>query len=427
MRLRSFAIMPGGLLLLALLGWGSLRFHQTGAKPAAQALGIPVTAVKRGDITFTVSARGELQGGNSEMLTAPMTGGNDMIITYLRNPGEVVNAGDVVVKFDTTEQGFRLKEAEADVAEAEQQVVQAQAESAAKEEETSYLLLQAKSDLVLAELEARRNPLLAAIVARQNTLALEAAKDRLRQIEHDLASRKATTEAGVAIQEAARNKAKVKAETARKNIESMTLKAKTKGYVALQQNTNGNFFFGMQVPILQLGDTVRAGMAVAQIPDLKNWETTARIGELDRGHLAIGQKVEIAVVALPGRKFTGKVKDLGSTTGPPWDRHFDSKITLEDPTPELRPGMSARIVVTTEQMKSVLWVPFQAVYESDGRTFVYKHAHNGFTPQDIKLVRRSDSQVVIAGLLEGELIAMANPSQQNKKRDAGNALKAIQR
>ena len=143
---------------------------------------VPTTSVKRGDLTLTVTARGELLGGHSEMLTAPMTGGSDMVITMLRTPGEVVNPGDVVAQLDTTEQGFKLKEAEADLAEAEQQVAQAQAESDAKEEEDRYALLQAKADLRLAELEARRNELLAAIVARQNELAVEAGRDRLRQL-----------------------------------------------------------------------------------------------------------------------------------------------------------------------------------------------------------------------------------------------------
>jgi len=32
-------------------------------------------------------------------------------------------------------------------------------------------------------------------------------------------------------------------------------------------------------------------MAIAEIPDLHNWAITATIGELDRGHLALGQKV----------------------------------------------------------------------------------------------------------------------------------------
>src|SRR5260370_17098489 len=186
----------GILGILGLPGCGVSGYSKasTGAPPS----GIPSTTVKRGDVTFTVTARGELQGGKTETLTAPMTGGNDMILTYLREPGEVVKEGDRVAEFDTTEQSFKLKEAEADLAEAEQQVLQAQADSKTKEEESRYLLLQAKADLRQAELEARRNPLIATISARQNDLAVEAARDHLRQVEHDLANEQAAKAAAIA-------------------------------------------------------------------------------------------------------------------------------------------------------------------------------------------------------------------------------------
>src|SRR5258708_26652021 len=126
------------------------------------------------------------------MRTAPMTGGNDLSVTSLRERVEEVNEGETVAEFDTTEQSFKLKEAEADLAEAEQQVVQAQADSKAKEEESRYLLLQAKADLRQAELEARRNPLIATITARQNDLAVEAARDHLRQGEPTITNQQAT-------------------------------------------------------------------------------------------------------------------------------------------------------------------------------------------------------------------------------------------
>jgi len=414
-------------LLLVLIGGGVYRsVARTLATTNMGGPEVPYTKVKRGDVTLTVNAKGELQGGNSEMLTAPMTGENQISITSIRAPGEVVNAGDVVVQFDTTEQGFRLKEAEADLAEAEQQVAQAKADSEAKEEEDRYALVAAKAAVRLAELEARRNELVSAIVARQNELALGSTRDRLAQIEQDLANRKATSEAGILIQEANRNKAKVKAEVARKNIENMTLRAKSSGYVAVQQNTNGNLMFGMRLPLLHVGDTVRAGMAVVQIPDLHNWEMTSRIGELDRGHLAAGQKTEIEVIALSGKRFTGKVKDFGGVAGPPWDRYFDCKIAIDNPSPELRPGMSGKIVITTDVLKNVLWAPAQALFESDGRTFVYVHNADGYIPHDVKLVQRSESRVVIEGVKEGVTIALASPDQQTKKADdKGGALKAI--
>ncbi len=425
MKLRSLLVIPAGAAPLALIGWGAYSFYRVTSAPA-DAPTVPTTAVKRGDVTFTVSAKGDLQGGNTEMLTAPMTGGREMVITMLRKPGELVQAGDTVAEFDTTEQEFQLREAEADVAEAEQQLARAQAESLAKAEEARYALLQAESELRLAELEARRNPLVATIVARQNTLAVDAARDRVNQVREDLASRQATTEAGVAIQEAALQKAKVRADTARRNIQSMTLKARSDGYVSVQQNTNTDTFMsGMQFPIFQVGDMARAGMAVAQIPDMHNWEVTARIGELDRGHLAVGQKATVTVIALPGKTLTGRIRNIGGTAGPPWDRNFECRIGLENPSPELRPGMSARVVVTTERIQNALWIPSQALFESGERKYVYVQQDGGFVPFDVRLVRRSESQAVIAGLTEGRHVALAAPDQQSKKSGPAGAMQAI--
>jgi hypothetical protein len=222
----------------------------------------------------------------------------------------------------------------------------------------------------------------------------------------------------------------VKAETARQNIENMVLKAKSSGYVNVMQNTNCNFcMYGMLFPALQLGDTVSAGMVVAQIPDLKNWEVTASIGELDRGHLSVGQKVQVAIVALPGKSLNGTIKEIGGTVGAFWNRHFDCKITLEAVSPGMRPGMSSNIVITTGTLPNSLWVPSQALFESDGRTYVYLQTPSGFVPRDVKMVRRSESQVVLTGIQEGQLVALANPEQQDKSAQtkAGSAMKALSR
>ena len=417
---RKTPLAVASLMLLSLIGWGGCQLTSVKA-PAEAGSTIPTTRVRRGDVLFTSTAKGHLEGGNSEMLTAPRTGGREMAITFLRTPGEVVKAGETVAQFDTTELEYELLEAEADVAEADEEVKKARAESAAKEEETRYALIHAKAQVRLAELEIRKNPLVAPITARQNELALDAARDRLRQLQQDVANRKATNEASIAMQEAARRKSKVKADTARRNMESMTLTAKKPGYVAVQQNTRSNFvFWGMQFPILQVGDTVRAGVPVALIPDLENWEVTARIGELDRGHLDKGQPVSITVIAVPETPFQGKVTNIGGTTGPPWDRHFQCKISLDNPTPELRQGMSARIIIETGKLEDVLWVPSQALFESDGRTFVYVKNGSGFDPRDVELVRRSESQVVLKGVEEGQVVALASPDQQGDDEDEGS-------
>jgi len=413
-------------LALAGFAWGGVRLFRS--MNAAHGAATPTTRVKRGDVAMTVTAKAELRGGNSEEVAAPMTGEGEMHIKFLRKAGEVVNEGDVVLELDTTEQAFKQKEAEADLAEAEQQVIKAKADGDAQQEENNYALLKAKADVRQAELDCRKNPMLSAIVAKQNDLALESAKDRLKQLEQDLANYKATGLAGIAIQDAARKKAEVQAATARKNIDAMTVKAHRAGYVSIRQNPNINWGFrGMTLPPFRVGDRVSPGMVVAEIPDLKSWEMAANIGELDRGHLTLGAKVDIAVVALPFQKFHGGVKDMGGTSGPPWDRHFECKIALDDPTPEMRPGMNANVVINTEVLHNALWVPGQAVFESDGRTFVYVKSGSGFAPLDVKLVRRGESQAAITGVTEGQVVALANPDQQTEKKAGGSALQALQK
>jgi hypothetical protein len=183
------------------------------------------------------------------------------------------------------------------------------------------------------------------------------------------------------------------------------------------------------MPALQVGDTVRAGMAVAQIPDMNSWEVAARIAELDRGHLAVGQKVDVHAIALHGRTFQGRLHTIGGTTGPPWDRRFDTRIAIEQPSRDLRPGMSTRLVITTAVMKNVLWLPAQAVFDSEGRKFVYVKTGDSFRQKDVAMVRRSESKVVIEGIAEGQMVALANPDELRTKQPAqkNGAMQAIPR
>ncbi len=422
---KRLLIAAGTIAVLAALAVGGMRVIQLAAPKDRDE--IPTTRVRKGKVTIAVSARGELQGGNSEVLTAPMVGG-ELPIKSLREPGELVKPGDVVVEFDTTVQEFNLREAQADLAEAEQQVIKAQAEAQASLEEARYQTLATAADVKLAELEVRKNPILSANGARQNDIALEAAKNKQLQAERDFNNKKTTANAGVAIQQAAVAKSRALAANAQHQIESMVLRAKTGGYVNIQQNSNQNtLYYGQQLPDFRVGDAARAGQAVAQIPDLSHWEVSASIPELDRGHLSPGQKVSIRAAAIPGREFRGHVKSLGGTSGSAWDRRFECRIALDEAGPELRPGMTSNILITVEALDNVLWVPSQALFESDGRAFVYLRTPQGFVSRDVQLVRRSESQAVITGLAEGDQVALSNPDQDKagKTGGPGGVMKAL--
>src|SRR5437763_2881522 len=109
LRLLALVLVIG---VVAAIAWGTRNFIKVSGEPIGQS--IPTTKVKKGRVVISVAARGELQGGNSEMLVAPMVGNDTLAVTFLRDPGELVNTGDTVVEFDTTQQEYNLRESESD-------------------------------------------------------------------------------------------------------------------------------------------------------------------------------------------------------------------------------------------------------------------------------------------------------------------------
>jgi HlyD family secretion protein len=414
MKIRNVAYLAAAVAVVGAIAWAGLRIVRTTSTEAGA--DVPATRVKRGTVAITISARGDIQGGNPEMLIAPQVAQDVLTVTTLRQPGELVQPGDVVAEFDTTQQEYNLTEAEADLAEAQQKVIQAEADNGATDEETRYAVDAAKQQVDLAKLDVGVNAVWGQIRQHDNDIVLEAANNRLKQAEQNLLNRKTTSAASLAIQRAAENRSRMMADMARRNIENMTLKAKGTGYVSLQTNTFGLMVItsGMVLPLIQLGDSVRPGMAMAQLFDLENWEVSANISELDRGHLEVGQPVNVGVVALAGKTFPGHVKSIGNSTGSAWERQFECRMTLDRAGPELRPGMSSNIVITAETLKDALWAPSQALFESDGRYYVYLKTPSGFTPHDVQLVKRSESQVVLTGVNEGDVVALSNPAEQAK-------------
>jgi hypothetical protein len=161
---------------------------------------------------------------------------------------------------------------------------------------------------------------------------------------------------------------------------------------------------------------------------MSQWEVSAQIPEADRGHLRVGQPVTVLPAAVPGRELGGHITVLGGSTGNAWNRAFNVRIALDEADPGLRPGMSANVLITVDVLEDVLWIPSQALFESDGRTFVYRRAAEGYVTSDVALVRRSESQAVITGIGEGTVVALARPGQQSRtEASEGGVLDALPR
>lgn len=399
------------LLLVLVLGlaiWGLVRgYAALSATPQAQ---VPVAEVRRGDVQFTIEAPATLSGGHSQVLTAPMVSGDTLSIRSLLPSGTLVKQGEVVLQFDTTAQKYNLTQAEEALAQAQQQVIAAQATAAAQTEDDAYQLSKAQFDVQRAQLQVRANPIKAAVDAKKNDLTLAAAQEHLRQLQQDIASRAANNQASVAVQQAAEAKAAADAATARSNIAAMTLRAAKAGYVSVDANTRGGFD-GTSFPLYQTGDVTDPGLAIAEIPDTSTWQLQATISELDRGHLAVGQLAAAEFPALPGRSFQARIADVAGATGPPWKRQVRVTLNLLQAAPGLKPGMSAEVRVDTATLRNVLFVPSQAVFGPDAAPYVYLQVRGQFVRHPVHLQGRSASQVVLTGVAPGDTIALADPEK----------------
>jgi RND family efflux transporter MFP subunit len=394
---------------------------------AARETDVPTTLVRRGDVAIAVTARGELQGGGAMPLVVPRAGAAELPITFLRETGELVEKDEVVVEFDTSGQDYDLLEAEADLEEARQQLVEAEAKARIALEQARLQVATARADLEIAELDQLENDFLGAIQQRQNQIALERARNRHEQAVEGLAHRQGTSDAAVATAQAAVREAQAKAQTARETMANLTLRAPAAGYVELGPNTSGLtvFFSGMQLPTFQLGDVARPGQLIATIPDMSRWEVSAQIPETDRAFLETNQPAIVRPKAMPGREFRGHISLLGGSSGSSWNRTFNCRIALDEVHDDLRPGMTVDVVINVETIENALWIPSQAVFEREGRWFVYREAPEGYLTQEVTLERRTESQAVVSGIDEGVTIALAEPGQRTGTATATGPLGAL--
>jgi len=388
---------------------------------------VPTTTVRRTDVAIEVSTRGELQGGGARPLIVPRAGVAELPITFLRNTGDLVSAGDVVATFDPSGQQYDLLEAEADLEEARQQQIKAEAETLVALEKARLEVTTSQADLKVSELDQLGNAFLGTVEQRKKGIALEQARNRYEQAQVDLGHREAAKQTGVDVQRAGVKEAQAKVDRNRETIAGLTLRAPTSGYVQLSENTNGLnvLFYGMQIPTFQLGDSARPGQMVAQIPDLSGWEVSAQIPETDRAFLVTGQSAIVRPKAIPGREFKGHVSLLGGSAGSAWNRTFNCRIALDETDEGLRPGLSVDVVIRVETLTDVLWVPSQAVFEREGRWFVYRQAPEGYVSHPVTIVRRTESQAVIKGVEEGATIALAEPGRRTKNTRANGPLGAL--
>ena len=149
-----------------------------------------------------------------------------------------------------------------------------------------------------------------------------------------------------------------------------TLRAPADGMVTILPNWRNQVGWS-EAPEFKEGDRLWPGAVIAELPDLSSIQVTARVDEIDRGRVKVGQAAKVRIDAVPDREFDAKVAGASPLakldfSNWPLTKSFDLVLSWPPPTPA--PGMSANARIAVERTPTRAPLPRLS---SEGRTVVY--------------------------------------------------------
>ena len=375
---------------------------------------VPMVDVAASEFVDVVELRGEVRPIASRVLTAPTLAG-DLQIIKLAKANTAVKAGDVLVEFDPTTLQRTRQERLSELRQADAEIDQARADAHIVEEQNRTALTKAHFDVERAALDVIEGDLVARLDYERAKLALDDAKQRLKETEAKNRAAEASNSANLAAKQRRRQKVQADLERAEHGLAGLQLRAPSDGVVSLLLNyrTGGVMSGGQE---FREGDRAWSGAGIVELPDLASVRIAARLEETDRGRVAKGQSATVRVDAVPDREYRAKVADISLlaradfSSGWPPPRDFDVDLEVEDADARLKPGMTAAIRVAVDRLPNALVIPAGAVSLIDGRPTVYRLRGSRFEPVVISLARRGREQVAVAsGIEAGDRLAAAKP------------------
>jgi RND family efflux transporter MFP subunit len=300
-------------------GGGGFR----GGRGQAGPMTVETAVVKKGSVAQQLTGVGNLVG-DATVAVVPRAAGRLMDV-YVRL-GDRVNRGQRIAKIEDNEILEQVRQAEAS-----QEVSQA-------------TIRQREADLKLAEtnLERSRNLFARQLLPKQ-TLDDTEARYQAAVAQLDLA-RAQNTQSNARLDE-------LKINLANTNIISPV-----NGFVA-RRAVDPGAFVGNNAPVVDVVDISRVRLVVNVI-------------EKDLKQLQTGDATNVEVDAYPGETFTGRIARVAPVLDP---QTRTAPIEIEIPNGDfrLKPGMYARISITTDERKETLVVPANAVVDYSGRRGVF--------------------------------------------------------
>lgn len=162
-----------------------------------------------------------------------------------------------------------------------------------------------------------------------------------------------------------------------------------------------------------------AGQSVVTVAADDEREVAISIPESRVDELRQARSLQVAVWAHPGQTWTGTLRELAPDTDSV-TRTYSARISITQPDPALRLGMTASVLAPDVDGKSAIRLPLTAIVDGAIRRSVWVvDARTGrVAAREVKLgSAQNDSVLVTSGLAGGETVVtagvhMLQPNQQ---------------
>jgi HlyD family secretion protein len=326
--------------------------------------------VTRMDLTQTVSANGEVKPKKYVNISSNAFG---RIQRLPVREGDRVKRGDLLVRLEAIQMEADVRSASAGIeaSQAELEGMHAQARSAEAAIATVKAdITRADVDIARAQQAFDRTQQLSrdGLISREQldraANDLEAAKAqaaavRARLVQVQAQAEQASRQAASLSMRMAQQEATLV--RARDQLDKTTIVSPLDGIITRLPVNEGE--------IAIVGVQNQPGTTLMTIADMSVITVEARVDETDIVNVKVGQRAEVKVDALVGRKLAGWVSEIGNSAlatnnaAPVGQeaREFKVVITLDEPPAELRPGLSATAAIVTASREQALAIPIQAL------------------------------------------------------------------
>jgi HlyD family secretion protein len=377
--------------------------------PAANAGGVPVAAVARRDFVHIVPAEGNLRAARSTPLLVPRSTSDFFRVAWMAPDGEVVHAGDVVVRFDPTEIEKTLADAAGDLSSAHLKADKQQASDRAEIAKLEQDAAVARNELENAKRFQKKD---ATVFSRNEIIQSEMdenlAGERERHAREVGRTRQDLARADLGLAAVDIRQAELKIRQARANLSALAVVAPHDGVLVYKRDYRGD--------LPRIGDQVYSGSALAEIPDLSVMQAEVYVLEADAGGLAAGRPATLTVESAPGIERAARIARVDSLAKPRLKgspvQFFAVTLDLARTDPRrMKPGQRVAVLLRLAERRGALVVPRQAVFQRHGRNVVYRRQPGGAFAEVPVEVGPADlgTTVITAGLKAGDLVALRDP------------------